>query len=47
MQESYNAIDKTFVPILCPSGFNAAKRGNIPNPFELEQLLSMADHKLY
>ncbi len=46
MKELYNAIDKLFVPILCPAVFDAATRGKIPTPSELQQLLSMGDHRL-
>ncbi len=46
MKELHNAIDKQVAPILCPDMFNAATRGKTPTNSELEQLLSLGDHKL-
>ncbi len=46
MKEIYNAIARQFAPILCPAMFNAATRGKTPTNSELEQLLSLVDHKL-
>ncbi len=46
MKDIYNATDKQFVPILCPVAFNAATRELKPTLSDLEQLLSMEDHKL-
>ncbi len=46
MKEPYNAIDRQSAPILCPAMFNAATRGNKRTISELEQLLSLGDHKL-
>ncbi len=46
MKELFNAMDKQFVSILCKAVINAATRGKIRTPSDLDQLLSMEDHKL-
>ncbi len=39
-------LTKKCAPILFPAVFNAAKRGKKPTKSELEQLISLGDHKL-
>ncbi len=46
MKALFNAIGRKYSPMFCPAVFNAATKGKRPTKSELEQILSLGDHKL-